>query len=139
MRKDCHIPTYHSWRSLRNRCDNKHTWNYHRYGGSGVTYDSRWDFYDLFLEDMGERPDGKTLDRIDNTKGYFKENCRWATPSEQQKNRSCSMLITFNGITKNASDWALDLGMSKSAVWQRIVKYKWTVEKALTTPKGVRL
>jgi len=136
MRKDCHIPTYHSWRSLRNRCNNKHTWNYHRYGGSGVTYNNRWDSYDLFLEDMGERPDGKTLDRIDNTKGYSKENCRWATPSEQQSNRKCNLWIEYNGELKTAKQWALDLGLAPGAVWNRIKLLGWDIEKAVTTKKA---
>ena len=136
MRKDCHIPTYHSWRSLRNRCNNKHTWNYHRYGGSGVSYDSRWDSYDLFLEDMGERPDGKTLDRIDNTKGYFKENCRWSTASEQQSNRKCNLWIEYNGELKTAKQWAVDLGLAPGTVWNRIKLLGWDIERAVTTKKA---
>lgn len=136
MRKDCHKPTYYSWRNLRNRCNYKKAWNYSRYGGSGISYDPSWDSYDKFLSDMGERPEGTTLDRIDNDKGYFKENCRWATCKQQQSNRRNCLQITYNGVTQTAADWAYQMGLTKSAIWMRITKYGWSVEKALTTPKG---
>ena len=137
--KSSRNPTYVAWRCLVGRCTNPSYDNYKRYGGSGVTLDSAWLDFDKFVLDMGNRPEGKTLDRIDATKGYSKDNCRWATPSDQQKNRKCAFLITYNGITKNASDWALDLGLTKGAVWTRIKKYGWSIERALTSPKGARL
>lgn len=136
MRKDCHKPSYYSWSAFRNRCNNDKVYNYAKYGGSGMTYDSRWDSYDIFLEDMGQRPDGKTLDRIDNTKGYCKENCRWATPSEQQSNRSCTLWIEYNGEIKTAKEWATHLGLAPGAVWNRIKLLGWDIEKAVTTRKN---
>jgi len=108
--------------------------NYERYGAKGVTFDPRWNKYKDFLEDMGERPDGMTLDRIDPSKGYSKENCRWATPAQQQANRKNCMHLTYNGITQTAADWARSLGLAKGAVWNRI-KAGWPVEKAVTTRK----
>lgn len=75
-----------------------------------------------------------TLDRIDNTKGYFKENCRWATPAQQQANRKNCMHLTYNGVTKTSAEWARDLGLAKGAVWGRI-KLGWPVEKAVTFRK----
>ena len=138
MRKDCHKPTYTSWHNMKSRCDHKTSGNYSRYGAVGVTYSSDWSNYDQFLEDMGERPEGMTLDRIDSSKGYSKDNCRWATPAQQQANRKNCMHLTYNGVTQTAAEWSRSIGLTKAAVWQRIVKYGWTVEQALTLPKGAR-
>lgn len=138
MNKNAHQPTYISWRNMKARCLYKSMGNYERYGAKGITFDPKWQSYYAFLEDMGERPEGMTLDRIDSNKGYFKENCRWATPSQQQANRRNCMHLTYKGITQTSAEWSRSLGLTKAAVWQRIVKYGWTVEQALTLPKGAR-
>jgi hypothetical protein len=80
-------PTYRSWQAMKNRCLNPKQDNYPRYGGAGVTICEPWLTFANFLADMGEKPPGKTLDRIKNELGYSKENCRWATPLEQGRNR----------------------------------------------------
>ena len=81
------ISPYQSWHSMVRRC----TWighkDYQHYGGAGITMDPRWIDYKAFLADMGPRPEGTTLDRRDNAHGYWKENCRWATLSEQAQNQ----------------------------------------------------
>ena len=78
--------TYYSWRGMVQRCTNPARRDYPRYGGRGITVCERWlDFRD-FLADMGERPEGRTLDRIDNEGNYEPSNCRWATPEEQMAN-----------------------------------------------------
>lgn len=80
-------PTYFSWVSLRNRCKNANCAGYEYYGGRGISVCSRWDSFENFLADMGERPDGKSIDRIDPDGNYEPNNCRWATRSEQSKNQ----------------------------------------------------
>lgn len=82
-------PTYHSWLAMRKRCLYAAHPAFHRYGGRGITICARWrDSFAHFLADMGERPEGLTLDRIDNDGNYEPGNCRWATPLEQRHNQS---------------------------------------------------
>ena len=78
---------YRTWATMRQRCNNPKNSKFYLYGGRGITVDPKWEDFAEFLKDMGERPEGMTLDRKDNTLGYSKENCRWATPSEQNSNR----------------------------------------------------
>ena len=80
-------PTYRSWASMIQRCTNEKRHNYAYYGGRGITVCVRWRDFDAFLADMGERPDGTTLDRIDNEGNYEPGNCEWATPKQQSNNR----------------------------------------------------
>lgn len=82
--------TYTTWQAMRTRCLRKAHHKYPMYGGRGITICSRWDSFITFLRDMGERPVGKSIDRIDNDTGYEPGNCRWATPKEQNANRRCS-------------------------------------------------
>jgi len=130
--------TYKSWRSMKMRCTLPSMPSYKNYAGKGIGFDESWNDFNKFYEDMGERPEGMTLDRIDSSKGYSKDNCRWATPAQQQANRKNCMHLTYNGVTQTAAEWSRSIGLTKAAVWQRIVKYGWTVEQALTLPKGAR-
>jgi hypothetical protein len=134
-KKSSRNPTYVTWRCLIGRCTNEKFDNYKQYGGSGITLDPKWLDFENFVNDMGSRPENKTLDRIDNSKGYFKENCRWSTKKEQQSNRKSVLWITYNGVTKTSKDWAIELGYSKSTIWNRIKLYGWSIEKTLTTKR----
>ncbi len=80
--------TYRSWVAMRRRCTDKSYRDFHLYGGRGISVCERWmSSFENFLEDMGERPKGRTLDREDNDGNYEPGNCRWATPKEQRENR----------------------------------------------------
>lgn len=80
-------PTYCSWRAMINRCQNPNDPRYKDYGGRGITVCDSWKKFPAFLADMGERPEGKTLDRAENDLGYDANNCKWSTPTEQIRNR----------------------------------------------------
>jgi len=79
--------TYKTWICMRQRCSNKNATNYSYYGGRGITYDPRWEKFEAFLLDMGERPEGLSIDRINNDGNYCKSNCRWADATTQANNQ----------------------------------------------------
>ncbi len=79
--------TYSSWSHMKNRCNNPNYYNYHNYGGRGIKICKRWSEFEAFFKDMGIRPQGKTLDRINNNGDYKPSNCTWSTPLEQAKNK----------------------------------------------------
>lgn len=93
--------TYYSWQRLWQRVTNRKREGAHRYVKRGITADPRWRSFEAFLADMGERPPGKTLHRINNNCGYSAENCKWETPSEQVRNR-CNTKLTFNAAVQIA-------------------------------------
>ena len=86
-KRNARDPTYVSWSNMRTRCHNTTNPKYRRYGGMGVSIDPRWDDFTVFLSDLGPRPEGTTLDRIDPYGNYEPKNCRWATPIVQAHNQ----------------------------------------------------
>lgn len=116
-------PTYMSWRAMKRRCDNPKDSMYSYYGGRGVTYEPIWGKYENFVVDMGERPSrGHTLDRLDTSKPYSKENCRWATRAEQTWNREATVMIEVDGYCKPATVWAKEFGIPTTTVLRRYKK-----------------
>jgi hypothetical protein len=87
MNSKAHAPTYRTWQGMKARCLYPSQPHYKYYGAKGIGFDPRWERYENFLADMGERPEGKTLDRLDSALDYTKNNCRWATKDEQLANR----------------------------------------------------
>jgi hypothetical protein len=128
--------SYRSWRAMKDRCSNKKHPAYQRY--SNIKIDEKWLIFQNFYDDMGDRPIGKTLDRIDNLKGYYKENCRWATYKEQGMNRCDNRILEFNGKSMTIMEWSEKLKINYSTLSMRINNSKWSVEKALTTPVRIR-
>jgi hypothetical protein len=129
-----HSRTYNSWQAMRRRCLTKTHASYGRYGARGITICERWNSFECFLADMGERPDGTSLDRIDVNNGYEPSNCRWATPSQQSANTRRALIFEFQGETMPLTEWALKLGIPYSRLKNRIRDRGWTVERALSTP-----
>ena len=97
----------------------------------------RWNDFLTFLDDMGKRPEGMTIDRIDGTKGYSPDNCRWADLKTQLLNRKSTHWIEYKGKRQTLIQWAAELGMNKQTLCERL-KRGWTVERAFTTPVQIR-
>lgn len=126
-----HRKTYQCWQDMRQRCYNPNCKKYRIYGARGIKVCDRWlESYKNFLEDMGEKPEGYTLDRIDNDGEYSPGNCRWATPKEQGLNRRTNHLITFNGKTQTITEWATELGKYHGGIAKRLKTMP--IEKALS-------
>jgi hypothetical protein len=117
--------TYNSWSAMKARCLSPSNGNFAKYGGRGITFCVRWLSFDNFLADMGERPEGKTLDRIDSAGNYEPSNCRWATQAEQTANRRRSAqpkhFLTWRGETRTIDAWAAITGMSASTIHGRVI------------------
>lgn len=115
------------------RCTNPRAANYHKYGGRGITVCARWLDVRNFVADMGERPPGTSLDRIDSEKGYSPDNCRWATPTTQNRNRSCTTVLTVAGCEKPLTAWAAQYGIQPGTIRARL-RSGWSDEEAVTRP-----
>lgn len=132
-----HTPIYRTWASMCNRCTNQNDPNYPRYGGRGITVCERWgSSFDNFLADMGERPEGMSIERKDNSGNYEPGNCRWATRKEQAQNTRRNVQLTFGGRTQPMVAWAAEVGITPAALRLRLQK-GWTLERALSSPLRV--
>jgi hypothetical protein len=117
---------------MKNRCYNKKHAGYKNYGGKGITVCVEWyDSFVCFLKDMGERPHNKTLDRIDNSGNYCKDNCRWASKSEQQRNRSNFICLEAFGKKQTLNQWSDEFGIKVASIYWRI-RNGWDIEDAIS-------
>lgn len=98
---------YKTWCGIKDRCHRSTSNSYARYGAKGILVCDRWrNSFESFFEDMGIRPAGHSIDRIDNLKGYEPENCRWATWNEQMRNKTSNAMLAIDGVVKCRVEWA---------------------------------
>lgn len=126
---------YKAWSEMKARCGNPNNTSYPNYGGRGIHVCDRWlDSYPNFLEDMGPKPHPSlSLDRVKVNEGYSPENCKWSTRLEQSRNRRNVPVYPFDGMQMTLPEWAEKTGINRDALYQRIYKLGWPLEKALTT------
>ena len=124
-----YLGEYEIWSDMKRRCYSKTRNAYKWYGAKGVTVSDEWrNSFNSFIEDMGARPSKKhTIDRINNNEGYSKSNCKWATWEEQFANRSNTVYLEHNGITKTMKEWAIHLNIRYPLFRDAVVRYK-TIE-----------
>lgn len=112
--------TYNSWMNMRQRCSDPNCPKYPRYGGRGIRVCARWQRFENFLADMGEKPEGLTIGRKDNDGDYTPDNCRWEVAEQQANNKSNSRLFEKDGKTQTITQWSRELGVSVRALYYRI-------------------
>lgn len=129
---------YSVWIGMKQRCNDPAHISYHNYGGKGIKVCKEWsDSFVVFLQDMGERPSkGYSIERIDSSKDYQPDNCRWATRLEQNENKANNKYITFKGKTKTVKAWSKEVGIQYRTLIKRY-DYGWDAETMLTTPAVV--
>jgi hypothetical protein len=104
---------------MLSRCNNKNNYSYHNYGGRGIKVCKRWYIFENFLADMGDKPDGLSLDRRNNSGNYTKQNCRWATQDEQSFNRRNNRYLKFGSETLTVTEWSRRTGLSYDKILYR--------------------
>jgi len=117
MRK---TPTYISWAGIKNRCTNHSYHGYKNYGGRGISVCERWNKFENFYEDMGEKPKGLSVERKDNNGNYCPENCCWETIKNQNRNKRSNVNIEYHGKTQCMKDWAKELGINYGTLKSRL-------------------
>ena len=129
-------PEYNVWSGMKKRCLNKNDEFYRLYGGRGITVCPSWtEHFESFYKDMGPRPEGATLDRINPNGNYAPGNCRWATGPVQARNKTNNVMLELDGKRLCAAEWARDLDVPYRRLLRRI-RHGWSPERALTAPMG---
>lgn len=124
---------YKTWLGMKKRCFYKNSTNYADYGGRGITVCKRWMSFENFHADMGDKPKGMTLDRVDTDGDYEPSNCRWATLEEQGNNQRGTKRFAFNGKNLTISEWGREVGINKHTLRYRLKHLMWDIERAVTT------
>jgi len=126
------MTAYIAWAHMKARCLNSNDPRYADYGGRGITICDAWLNSANFISDMGLKPYGFQLERKDNNKGYYKENCIWATVKAQANNRRSNLNLTHNGITQTLQQWSEQLSINNRTLATRL-RRGWSIKRALTT------
>lgn len=125
--------TWRSWVAMKQRCTSDSPCFFKNYKGRGIAYDPQWEKFEPFYEDMGDRPDGMTLERVNNNLGYSKQNCIWATCKQQQNNRRSNRLVCYNG-----SQMTLAQASELSGIERRVTSLRldrgWSEERTFSEP-----
>ncbi|AHK11815.1 homing endonuclease HNH [Shewanella sp. phage 3/49] len=130
---------YYTWQAMKRRCLTDYDGRSAHYQSRGISICDEWaNSFETFLADMGE-PASKDLsiDRIDNNKGYYKENCRWATPTEQANNKTTNRKLTVNGTTKNLCQWSSITGIAAPTIRRRLGG-GWSEHDAIMIDIGIK-
>lgn len=113
--------TYGIWQAIKDRCTNPNRVDWPRYGGAGITVCERWaQSFEAFVEDMGDAPEGLTIDRIDYNRGYSPDNCRWATYKAQGMNTKKAIVYELDGKRDTVNGWATHWGIRWEAAKKRL-------------------
>ena len=115
--------SYQVWHGIRQRCENPNSPAYPKYGGRGIVVDPSWHAFAQFYSDMGDRPEGLTLERRNNDGPYSKDNCYWATRKAQARNTRRTRRLTYNGETLCLLDWAARLGISRDTLYKYLGEF----------------
>ena len=124
-------PEYRAWQSMLSRCRNENDRRFAQYGGRGIKVCRRWEKFEHFLQDMGRRPRGKRLGRLNVNKGYSPNNCDWVSLRESMNNRTDSTLISFRGKRQSIAQWARQLDINPATLSSRL-RRGWPKAKALS-------
>lgn len=128
-------PEYGSWQKMKERCLNPNCPAYKNYGGRGIKICEQWiNSFTAFLSDLGPRPVGYTLERINNSGNYEPGNCKWATRAEQNNNTRKTRYVEHNGETLTLKEWAKRTGINSATLRNRIFNFGYTPERAFSQP-----
>lgn len=131
--------TYSSWKSMKARCYDVNDKDYPRWGGRGITVCEAWKTsFVEFFKDMGERPKGHTIDRIDNNGNYEPGNCRWAVQKTQSNNTRKNYYVEYQGRTQTAKQWAEELKLVEYKTILYRLRTGWDTHAAMTTPSTIK-
>lgn len=124
-------PLYNTWTAMRERCNCPSNKMYKYYGERGITVCERWDDFTVFVSDMGNRPAGTSLDRIDNSKGYSHDNCKWATRVEQNTNRRNTKFVEFRGERLTLAEISRRTGANEKVLFHQVCNLGVSIESAI--------
>lgn len=131
-----HTRLHNIWLGMRQRCEKPNCSGYWKYGAKGIKVCDEWQNFETFRDwaFANGYSESLTIDRIDSLGNYTPENCRWVTQKVQQNNRSNNVYLTYNGVKKKLEDWAKEVGMSRTVLYNRY-RHGWDVERILTQKK----